>query len=184
MANTFLEHKGYFMGDSVYEKDQEETIDSIYARAVEKVGRDKLDSFLILPVDLGVGSSRSATATRQDVSAKTIPAGTLALDSGPASVAVMRKVVGEASTVIWNGTIGLAEVPAFATGSIALAEELADHPDITSIVGGGDTADFVLHWDKKQGESFTHVSTGGGASLELMSGAQLPGVEALLDAPR
>ena len=61
---------------------------------------------------------------------------------------------------------------------------LAGHPGVTSIIGGGDTADFVLHWDKKRGASFSHVSTGGGASLELMSGAKLPGIEALIDARR
>ena len=184
MANTFLAHRGTFMGDSMYEPNQDEIIDEIYARAVRKVGRDKLDSFLVLPVDVGVGSSRSQHATRQDVSAKTIPAGTMALDLGPVATAVVRKAVDGAKTVIWNGTLGFAEVPAFAASSRALAEELATHPEITSIIGGGDTADFVLHWDKKGGKSFTHVSTGGGASLELMSGVKLPGVEALLDAPR
>ncbi|MEO5948863.1 MAG: phosphoglycerate kinase, partial [Candidatus Saccharimonas sp.] len=184
MANTFLAHNGNFMGASIYEKDQDDVIQDVYDRAVRKVGRHGLDSFLILPVDVGVGASRNVTATRQDVSVKAIPAGMMALDSGPASIAVMRKVIDGAKTVIWNGTLGIAEVPAFAKGSIALAEELTSHPHITSIVGGGDTADFVLHWDKQQGKSFSHVSTGGGASLELMSGMKLPGVEALLDAPR
>lgn len=183
MANTFLAYKGYFMGKSVYEKDQREVIEDIYARVTRKVGRGNEDGFMVLPVDLGVGTSRSMTATRRDVSAKTIPAGSMAFDDGPASVAVLRKIIDGARTVVWNGALGITEMPAFATGSIALAEELAAHPAITSIVGGGDTADFVLHWDKKQGGSFTHVSTGGGASLELMSGAKLPGVEALLDAP-
>lgn len=184
MANTFLAYKGNFMGKSIYEQGQEARIQDIYDRAVRKVGRDKLDGFIVLPVDLGVGTSTQATATRQDVSAKTIPADSMALDLGPASMAVVRKVVSEAKTVVWNGTLGIAEVPAFAESSRVLAEELAARPAVTSIVGGGDTADFVLHWDKKQGASFSHVSTGGGASLELMSGLKLPGVEALLDAPR
>lgn len=183
MANTFLAYKGYFMGESIYEKDQREVIDDIYARAARKVGRGNEDSLIVLPVDVGVGSSLQKTATRRDVSAKTIPAGSMALDDGPASVAVLRKIVDGAQTVIWNGTLGITEIPAFATASTALAEELVAHPAITTIVGGGDTADFVLHWDARHGESFTHVSTGGGASLELMSGAKLPGVEALLDAP-
>ncbi|HEV7930166.1 MAG TPA: phosphoglycerate kinase, partial [Nitrosospira sp.] len=87
-----------------------------------------------------------------------------------------------AKTVIWNGTLGVAELPAFAHGSARLALTLATHPGITSIVGGGDTADFVLGWDARAGESFTHVSTGGGASLELMAGEKLPGIESLLDA--
>ena len=184
MANTFLAYKGNFMGASIYEPEQEEIIQDIYERVAHKVGRDEVNSFIILPIDLGVGESRSLTATRQDVSAKVIPAGSMALDSGPASIAVMRKVIDGAKTVIWNGTLGIAEVPAFATASVALAEELASRPGVASIIGGGDTADFVLHWDKKKGASFTHVSTGGGASLELMSGMKLPGIEALLDAPK
>lgn len=183
MANTFLAYKGNFMGNSVYEANCKETIRDIYDRVARKVGRAHVDSFLVLPVDVGVGMSRSATATRQDVSAKTIPAGSMAFDVGPASVAVIRHAIADAQTVVWNGALGLTEIPAFATGSIALAEDLAARPKVTSIIGGGDTADFVLHWDQKQGGSFTHVSTGGGASLELMSGAKLPGVEALLDAP-
>lgn len=184
MANTFLAYQGNFMGNSVYEADRKDTIRDIYERAERKVGKENVNSFLVLPVDVGVGMSRSSTATRQDVSAKTIPAGSMAFDVGPASIAVVRHIVKSARTVVWNGALGLTEIPAFATGSIALAEELVSRPNITSIIGGGDTADFVLHWDKKQGDSFTHVSTGGGASLELMSGAKLPGIEALLDAPR
>ena len=113
---------------------------------------------------------------------RTIPAGSLALDIGPKSIERMQSVIATAHTVIWNGTLGYAEVPAFATGSAALAEQLADNPAIDSIIGGGDTADFVIHWDKKHGESFSHVSTGGGASMELMAGEKLPGIEALLDA--
>jgi phosphoglycerate kinase len=78
--------------------------------------------------------------------------------------------------------MGMAEYEPFAHGSARAALELAMHPEKTSIIGGGDTADFVINWDAKQGESFTHVSTGGGASLELMAGRNLPGIEALLDA--
>lgn len=184
MANTFLAYKGNFMGNSVYEADRKDTIQDIYDRAARKVGKENVNSFLVLPVDVGVGMSRSLTATRQDVSAKTIPAGSMAFDVGPASIAVVRHIIKSAQTVVWNGALGLTEIPAFASGSVALAEELVSRPNITSIIGGGDTADFVLHWDKKRGDSFTHVSTGGGASLELMSGAKLPGIEALLDAPR
>lgn len=183
MANTFLAYHGTFMGESTYERGEEDMIREIYDRAVRKVGRHRLDSFIVLPVDVGVGSSRGRHATRQDSSAKTVPAGTMALDIGPVSTAVLRKIVGQAKTVVWNGTLGMSEVPAFAAGSIALAEELAGRAGMTSIVGGGDTVEFVLGWDKAHGDSFTHVSTGGGASLELMSGARLPGVDALLDAP-
>jgi phosphoglycerate kinase len=184
MANTFLAYRGNFMGDSVYEHDQQEVIKDIYDRAVRKVGRHRLDSFIVLPLDVGVGSSKGVHATRQNVSTKAIPAGTMAYDIGPVSTAVMRKVIAQARTVVWNGTLGLTETPAFTDGSEALAEVLAARPEITSVIGGGDTADFVLHRKEARAGDFTHISTGGGASLELMSGCKLPGVEALLDAPR
>ena len=105
------------------------------------------------------------------------------LDIGDESIEKMAEIVKTAGTVIWNGTLGYAEKPAWAHGSARLALALASQPETTSIIGGGDTADFVLKWDGHGGKSFTHVSTGGGASLELMSGDKLPGVESLLDAP-
>ena len=183
MANTFLARKGTFIGKSKTETDQNDVIDAIYEKAIQKVGRDQLDSFLLLPVDVGVGTSTEPEATRQDVSVNAIPAEAMALDLGPESTKVIERVVNGAHTVIWNGTMGYAEVPAFQTSSAALARVLAKNKRaITSIIGGGDTSDFVLHWDKKQGASFGHVSTGGGASLELMAGEKLPGIESLLDA--
>lgn len=183
MANTFLARKGLFIGKSKAETDQNEIIDAIYEKAVAKVGRDAVDSFIVLPTDVGVGVSTEQSATRQDVSARGIPAEGMALDLGPESTNKVREIVQQAHTVIWNGTLGYAEVPAFAASSAALAEVLANNRSETdSIIGGGDTADFVLHWDKNGGNSFSHVSTGGGASLELMAGEKLPGIEALLDA--
>ena len=184
MANTFLAYNGNFMGSSIYEPNCREAIRDIYEHTQQTAGKSAAGAHLIVPVDVGVGTSLGKAATRQDVSAKAIPAGAMALDLGPASVAVMRKAVSRAKTVIWNGTLGAAEVPAFAAGSAALADELIAHPEIISVIGGGDTVDFVRRRDKKRGGSFTHVSTGGGASLALMSGAKLPGVDALLDAPR
>ena len=183
MANTFLARGGLFVGDSKVETDQFSVIDDIHEAVIKKVGRTRLDSFLVLPVDVGVGTSMATTATRRDVSVKSIPAGSLALDIGPQSTALMDTIVARAHTVIWNGTLGYAEVPAFAAASSSLAETLVKrHDEVTSIIGGGDTADFVIKWDKKHGASFSHVSTGGGASLELMAGEKLPGIEALLDA--
>lgn len=183
MANTFLARQGLFIGASKAETDQNDVIDAIYEKAVAKVGRSAVSSFLVLPTDVGVGASTEPTATRQDVSVRGIPAGTMALDLGPESSKNIQDIVRQAHTVIWNGTLGYAEVPAFRSASVALAETLAENrAEIDSIIGGGDTVDFVLHWDKNQGNSFSHVSTGGGASLELMSGEKLPGIEALLDA--
>jgi phosphoglycerate kinase len=106
----------------------------------------------------------------------------IALDIGDDSIDTAVALIEKAKTVVWNGTLGYATIPNFAHGSARVALALATHLDVTSIIGGGDTADFVLKWDSRQGESFTHVSTGGGASLELMAGKKLPGVQSLLDA--
>ena len=184
LANTFLANAGMNMGKSKFEADQKNVIDAIYARVIKKVGKDQADSFLVLPSDLGVGTSLEKTATRKDVGANRVGVDEMALDIGPQAVTKMLDVLSTAKTVIWNGTLGYSDVPAFAAASAKLAGMLAGHPGVTSIIGGGDTADFVLHWAKKRGASFSHVSTGGGASLELMSGAKLPGIEALIDARR
>lgn len=182
MANTFLAFKGFSLGKSKIEPGMEATIRAIYETVAQKVGEAAVDDFLLLPVDLGVGTSLEQTATRRDVTLPGVPADGLALDIGPKSTKRMLDVVNSARTVIWNGTLGYAEVPAFARSSQELAAAIAGRPELTSIIGGGDTADFVINWDSSRGDSFTHVSTGGGASLELMSGAKLPGVESLLDA--
>jgi phosphoglycerate kinase len=83
--------------------------------------------------------------------------------------------------VIWNGPLGYTEESTWAKGSEAVAKVLANNSEITSIIGGGDTASFVRNWDDKKGGSFSHVSTGGGASLELLSGLSLPGVDSLMN---
>lgn len=184
MANTFLAHDGKRMGKSKVESGQDEVIERIYASVRQKAGAKKVEEFLQLPTDLGVATSLEPTATRRDISAKVIGNDDYAIDIGPKSTETMIDAVKKAKTVIWNGTLGMCEIPAFARGSAALAEALAAQPDTTSIIGGGDTADFVLHWDKRGGASFTHVSTGGGASLELMSGLKLPGIECLLPAKK
>ncbi len=181
MANTFLAHDGLRMGKSKIEPGQDEEIERIYASVRHKTGHTSPSDFLELPTDLGVSTSLDATATRRDTSAKAVGNDDYALDIGPASTASLLEVVRSAKTVIWNGTLGMCEIPAFATASAELAAALANNPDVTSIIGGGDTADFVLHWDKRGGESFSHVSTGGGASLELMSRVKLPGVETLIN---
>lgn len=183
MANTFLAYRGIAIGKSKAETGQREVIDAIYHKAIEKVGSDAIDNFIVLPTDVGIGTSVDATATRQDVAVNAIPADAMALDLGPAASARIEQIVAGAHTVIWNGPLGYTEVPAFQTASAALAKMLATNAStIHSIIGGGDSADFVLHWDTEGGRSFGHVSTGGGASLELMSGEALPGIEALLDA--
>jgi phosphoglycerate kinase len=182
MANTFLAYKGHSMGKSKIEPGQEAVLREIYAAAEAKVGAGKVDDFLLLPTDIAVATQIDANEPRRVVSTSAVGANDIALDIGDASIEEAVKAVSQAKTVIWNGTLGYAELPNFSHGSARMALALAAHPDITSVIGGGDTADFVLHWDAQEGKSFTHVSTGGGASLELMAGEKLPGVESLLDA--
>lgn len=182
MANTFLAYKGYHVGKSKIEEGQKEVIDRIYNAAARKVGVDSIDDYLVLPTDLGIGKTLSPHATRAEASVRHVPAAGLALDIGSASIERMIQIVATAKTVIWNGPLGLFEVPAFATASNALASQLANTPDVTTIIGGGDTADFAIHWESAHKKTLGHISTGGGASLELMGGLKLPGVESLLDA--
>ncbi len=182
MANTFLAYKGLSVGSSKYEPDQKAIIDDIYATVHAKVG-DDVDSFIVLPTDVAVGKSVDADQNRRNVSVDHIESDDKALDIGDETIErIVNDISVHAATVIWNGTLGFAEFPNFAHGSARLAMVLATRPDITSIIGGGDTADFIIKWDAKKGGSFTHVSTGGGASLELMAGDKLPGIESLLDA--
>jgi phosphoglycerate kinase len=183
MSNTFLEYKGHHMGSSTIEDGEEKVLDNIYLAAHKKLDTS-IDDFIILPDDVAVAADISETATRKNVKLGNLEAKDKALDIGDASIDRMVEEISKAKTVIWNGTLGYAELPEFAHGSARLALALATQADTTSIIGGGDTADFVLKWDGKGGESFTHVSTGGGASLELMAGKKLPGIESLLDAPR
>jgi phosphoglycerate kinase len=181
MANTFLNYKGFKMGASVLEKDEHEVLDRIY-QAAHKKRDESIEDFIILPSDVAVAKEISPDSKRRSVSLSQISDDDIALDVGDESIERVIAEISGAKTVIWNGTLGYAELPEFAHGSARLALELATHPETTSIIGGGDTADFILKWDSADGESFTHVSTGGGASLELMSGEKLPGIECLLDA--
>jgi phosphoglycerate kinase len=181
MANTFLAYRDVNVGASKVEKNQHAELDRIYAAAREKVG-EHVDDFIVLPTDVAVAREISPKATRHNVLLADIEDTDMALDIGDASIERVVSLIDTAQTVIWNGTLGYAEIPAFAHGSARLALELASHPAITSIVGGGDTTEFVLGWDGHDGKSFSYVSTGGGASLELMAGDALPGIESLLDA--
>jgi phosphoglycerate kinase len=181
MANTFLAYKGVNVGASKVEKNQHAELDIIYAAARAKVG-ENVDDFIVLPTDVAVAREISPKDKRHNVLLADIQETDIALDIGDESIERIVSLVDTAKTVIWNGTLGYAEIAAFAHGSARLALELASRPDITSIVGGGDTTEFVLGWDGHDGKSFSYVSTGGGASLELMAGDRLPGIESLLDA--
>lgn len=177
MANTFLARRGISVGASKIETDQYGMVDEIY-----ELARAKGDDFIVLPIDLAIASDTTKNTPRHVVGLGEIDAESKALDIGDRSIEEMIEIIDTAKTVIWNGTLGMAELPNLAHGSARLALELASNPDIKSIIGGGDTADFVLKWDGHDGKGFSHISTGGGASLDLMAGKKLPGVESLLDA--
>ncbi len=170
MANTFLAAAGFQMGASLVETD---AIDQ--AAALRNAGDDVIQ----LPVDLTVADSFSAAAIARTVSVSDIPPGWMALDIGEATVAHFANRLAAARTVLWNGPMGVFEFPPFARGTNAVAEILAALPNATTIVGGGDSAAAV----QKAGlvERMSHVSTGGGASLEFLEGRVLPGVAALDD---
>ena len=182
MANTFLRYKGYAIGASKAETDQDDVLDEIYRNAVEKVGAAQVDEFLRLPSDVAIAREPRANSVRREVMVGEVEADMKMLDIGTQTIEQFAEVIANAKTVIWNGPLGYAESKTFAIGSARTAMAIAQNEKVTSIVGGGDTADFVLKWDGHDGASFTHVSTGGGASMELMAGKKLPGVESLLDA--
>ena len=182
MANTFLRYRGYAIGASKAETDQDAVLDEIYRNAVEKVGAAQVDEFLRLPSDVAIAREPRANSVRREVMVGEVEADMKMLDIGTQTIEQFSEVIASAKTVIWNGPLGYAESKTFAIGSARTAMAIAQNEKVTSIVGGGDTADFVLKWDGHDGASFTHVSTGGGASMELMAGKKLPGVESLLDA--
>lgn len=180
MANTFLKYKGHDIGKSVYEDRLEGVIEKIYDAVAKK--NEAADEFIVLPRDVAVATSVKSDSRRMVVSVSEVSKDELILDVGPETIQQFVSIIQDASTVVWNGTLGLAEQSKYSYGSARVALTLASQPDTTSVVGGGDTAEFVLKWDSRNGESFTHVSTGGGASLELMAGKKMPGITALLDA--
>ena len=183
MANTFLKFKRYDMGKSLVELDQDEILREIYDLAAAKVGPENVDDFLILPKDLAVSTSiDDPDQIRREVSVDKIANDEMALDIGTQAIDQFCDIISTAKTIVWNGPMGIAEKEVFSIGSARIALAIAANNEDVSIVGGGDTADFVLKWSGGDESSFTHISTGGGASMELMSGKKLPGVESLLDA--
>ena len=170
MANTFLKAQGYDMGDSLVE---ESSLDE--ARSLLQQGEGKL----FLPVDLVVADAFAADARHQVVPIDQVPAGWRALDIGPATIAHFSNRLAGARTVVWNGPMGVFEFPAFAKGTTAIAEVLAGLGGATTIIGGGDSVAAIQQ--AGLADKITHISTGGGASLEFLEGRVLPGVAALRD---
>ena len=169
MANTFLAAKGYDMADSLVEKEAVETAKSLLSKHATK---------LLLPVDAVVGDKFEAEAQSRVVDVDKVPKGWRVMDIGPKSLESFKKALQGARLIVWNGPVGVFEFPRFAEGTYALARVLAES-GATTVIGGGDSASAV----KKAGvaKKMTHVSTGGGASLEFLEGKTLPGVAALTE---
>ncbi len=170
MANTFLKAKGLAVGDSLVE---EEAVPM--ARELLASGQNKL----MLPVDAVIADAFDANARTQTVPVESVPDGWRILDIGPDTVDRFQKVLRPARTVVWNGPMGVFEFPRFAAGTISIARILAGLGQATTVVGGGDSVAAVEQ--AGLADKMSHISTGGGASLEFLEGRPLPGVVALQD---
>jgi len=169
MANTFFKAQGYPIGDSLVEDEVLET-----ARELVEQGGSKLR----LPVDVVIADKFEDSAQTKVVNVSPIPDGWRILDIGPQSVENFSKVISEAGTVVWNGPMGVFEMPNFAKATFAIAKAVAESGAV-SIIGGGDSAAAIAQ--SGLADKISHISTGGGASLEMLEGIQLPGLAALMD---
>ncbi len=175
MAYTFLKAEGQPIGKSLVEDDKLDLAKRLRAEAQQK------KFALLLPVDHVVGAEFKPDTATQTVSVSATPDGWMGLDIGPKTVDTYRQKIASAKTIVWNGPMGVFEMPAFAKGTLEVAKAVAaaTSAGATSIVGGGDSV-AALHQSGVSNQ-ISHVSTGGGASLEFLGGRKLPGVEALTD---
>jgi phosphoglycerate kinase len=169
MANTFLKAQGLAVGDSLVEDDVLDV-----ARELIAIGGQKLK----LPVDVVIAARFEADARMKVIKTGPVPEGWRILDIGPETVAQFSKELADAGTVVWNGPMGVFEFPRFAMGTFEIAKAVANSK-ATSIVGGGDSVAAVSQAGLT--DRITHISTGGGASLEMLEGIVLPGLAALQD---
>lgn len=169
MTYTFYKAKGMEIGNSLVEADKVELAKSL----IEKAG-DKL----VLPVD-SVCAASFSNDVPTEIHTGDVPAGQMGLDIGPDSVALFADILKDAKTVVWNGPMGVFEMSNFAKGTIGVCEAIANLKDATTIIGGGDSA--AAAEQLGFADKFTHISTGGGASLELLEGKTLPGLAAIND---
>ncbi|MCS7286995.1 MAG: phosphoglycerate kinase [Anaerolineae bacterium] len=165
MANTFFKASGYAVGDSLVEDEALEI-----AREILQKGGDKV----LLPVDVVIADRLAPDASVKIVKPWEVPAGWRILDIGPETVELFKEKLRQARTIFWNGPLGVFEVEPFSRGTFAIAHTLAGLEGVTTVVGGGDSAAAVEA--AGVAEKITHVSTGGGASLEFLEGKELPGV--------
>lgn len=170
MAYTFLKAQGKEIGQSLLEEDK---ID--FAKEL----LDKSGDQIVLPVDVKAASEFSNDADIQEVSVDDIPEDREALDIGPKTVELFKQQLEGAHTVVWNGPMGVFEMSNFARGTIGVCEAIAELKDANTIIGGGDSA--AAASSLGYGDKFSHISTGGGASLEYLEGKDLPGIDAIND---
>jgi 3-phosphoglycerate kinase len=175
MAYTFLAAQGRQVGDSILQAEQIPQVTRALADA-DKAGVD-----VVLPVDHVVADRFAADAEPEVIHGPDIPDGKMGLDIGPATRELFARKLADARTVFWNGPPGVFEFPAFAAGTLAVAEAISHVTGLT-VVGGGDSAAAVRHLNLSA-DAFTHISTGGGASLEYLEGRELPGLAALEAGP-
>ena len=170
MAYTFFKAMGREVGLSLLELDRVELAKEIMEKAGDK---------LVLPIDNVVAKEFSNDAVATIVASDAIPADQEGLDIGPKTVELFANYLKDAKTVVWNGPMGVFELPNFAKGTIGVCEAIANLKDATTIIGGGDSAAAAISLG--YADKFTHISTGGGASLEYLEGKELPGVAAISD---
>lgn len=168
MAYTFLKAQGKEVGESLLEEDRIPLAKELLETAGDKI---------VLPVDVVIADDFSNDANTDVVSVDDIPADWQGLDCGPESVKAFEDVLKDAKTVVWNGPMGVFEMESFAKGTIGVCEAIADLENATTIVGGGDSATAVAQLGYE--DKFSHISTGGGASLNYLEGTELPGVTSI-----
>lgn len=168
MANTFFKAQGLEVGDSLVENDKLDMARMLLDKSAGKV---------VLPVDAVIADKFDNSANTRIVASNNVPAGWRILDIGPRTIETFANILASAKTVVWNGPLGVFEMPNFARGTLEIARRLASLSGVTSIIGGGDSAAAVEQ--AGVADKITHISTGGGASLEFLEGKELPGVTAL-----
>ena len=169
MANTFFAAQGYEMGDSLVEDEALELAINLLDKAKGKI---------TLPVDFVIADSFSNDANKKNIAIGDIPENWRILDIGPETLELFGKIIQDSKTIVWNGPMGVFEFPVFAEGTFKLAQMVSDSGAI-SIIGGGDSAAAIVKSGLR--DKITHISTGGGASLEMLEGTILPGLKALSD---
>ncbi len=173
MAYTFFKSIGYSVGKSICELDKLDLAQGLINKAKERNVK------LVLPIDNVIAKEIAPDAENKVIDSDNIPEDWEGLDIGPKTVELFKEELKDAKTIVWNGPVGFSEYEIFANGTRSIAQALAEKEDAVTIIGGGDSAAAI----EKMGlsDKMTHISTGGGASLEFLEGKKLPGIECLLD---